>query len=145
MVHWCRFCLMTSTAYSLIWNSMYGVSRWKIDMCVPECHGVNSLEVMHFQVNNSPCSWSNKDLEAAGIIHKATFFKFRAFFKGKFVHTSWQNLCKLSFSSNFFKKTLSQLGSGIELEHFILDQLTAAWHLFTNKNINRMTNGWHGN
>lgn len=41
---------MTSTAYSLIWNSMYGVSRWKVDMCVPECHGVNSLEVMHFRL-----------------------------------------------------------------------------------------------
>lgn len=39
----------------------------------------------------------------------------------------------------FFKNPLSKLGSGFELEHFILDWLTAAWHLCTNKSVKRVT------
>ena len=49
MVHWSRFCLMTYTVYFLIWCIRYQVSRWRIDMCIPECHSMNSLEVMHFR------------------------------------------------------------------------------------------------
>lgn len=28
---------------------MCQVSRWKTDICVPECHSGNSLEIMHFR------------------------------------------------------------------------------------------------
>lgn len=48
MVHWCRICLMTSTAYSLIWISCTRCPGGKLTyVCLSAT--ANSLEIMHFR------------------------------------------------------------------------------------------------